>query len=124
ELAGAGERLDEEVAGMGVGVHEVVDEDLLHVHAVEDAGDLGAADPRPRQRLEVRDLQIPDVFHRHRPPGAPLPVDLGDADPRIAGEVFGEALGVLPLGGEVELAAGGRAEFFWQPPEIDTAPYP
>ena len=45
--------------------------------------------------------------------------DLGDADAAVLCEVLGEALGVAPLGREVQLAAGGLSDLLAHAAEVD-----
>jgi hypothetical protein len=111
-------RADEQVARVRIGVHERMDEDLLHVDPVERPRHLRARDPRPFERREVADLQIADVLQGERAAGAPVPEHLGDTDALVVREVLGEALGVAPLGREIELGAGRVPDLLGQPVEV------
>ena len=57
-----GQRRDEDVAGVRVGVEEAVDEELVEHHRRELGGDLGRVDPRGAERVEVVDLDRGDVL--------------------------------------------------------------
>ena len=107
---------------MRIGVHEVVHEDLLHVDPVEDARHLGPVDAGALQRRQVADLEIADVLQGQGAAGAPVPEAPGGCRPAASpAKSLGEALGVAPLGGEVELAAGGGGDLRGQAVEVDPA---
>ncbi len=118
-LAGERQRPDEQIAGMGVGVDEVLHEDLPHVDLVEVARHLGAVDAGLLERGEAGDLQVADVLEGQGAPGALLPEDPRHVDAAVAGEFAGEAFGAPAFGLEVELAPGDGAELQVQAVEVD-----
>ena len=80
-LVGLGERADEEVARVGVGVDEVVDEDLPHVEAVERLRHLRAVDAGAVEGGVVEHLEVADVLQAEDVGGGAVPVDPRHAQP-------------------------------------------
>jgi hypothetical protein len=102
-------------------MHEVVHEDLLHVNPIKDPRHLGSGDAGALDRRQVCNLQVADVLQGQRAAGARAPDHAGDRHPRVIREVLGEALGIAPLVGEVELAAGGGGDLLGQAVEVHPA---
>ncbi len=61
---------DEHVPGVGIGVIEAVDEDLLTEHLDDAPGQLAAVDPLLLHRGDVADLHALDEGRHHHAPGA------------------------------------------------------
>ena len=92
---------DEDVPGMRVGVEEAVLEDHLDHQPDGGLGDGGSRESCGDRRL---DLLPVEELEREHVPARGLAIDLREADVPFVGEVQGEALGVVGLDLEVELA--------------------
>ena len=55
----------------------------------------------------VVDLDAGHVFQGQHAAGGVLPEDIGDIHAGIVREIGGKAVGVVPLGDEIKLGAGG-----------------
>ncbi len=95
---------------MWVGVDEVGGKDLFEIGVVESPGYLSPANPRRFDGLIVCYLDIGYVFQGEDTPGRIVPVDIGNANSCIIGEVSLEPFGVLPLGHKIQLSAGSSRE--------------
>ena len=120
-LARAGQRLDEEVAGVRVGVDEVVDEDLLQIGLIEPFRHLTPINPCGLDGRQVADLDIGDVLQRKDATGGILPVNGGDVHAVVTGEVAREVFGVVPLGDKIHLGARGARKLIVDLIEIGLA---
>ena len=122
--AAAGSRgkwVDEEVARMRVGMQEVVDEDLFQVGVVQLARQLRTADAGGVDGGEIVDLDAGHVFQGQHAAGGVLPENIRDVDARIIREVGGKAIGVVPLGDEIQLGACGGRELGVELIQVDAA---
>ena len=106
---------------MRVGVHEVVDEDLFQVGVVQLARQLRTADAGVVDGGEVVDLDAGHVFQGQHAAGGVVPEDIRDVDAGIIREVGGEAIGVVPLGDEIQFGAGGGRELGVKLIQVDAA---
>ena len=109
----------EQVAGVGVGMHEVRDEHLPQIGAIEAAGHFLATDAGGIERCTVRDLDRGDVLHGQYAWAGIVPVYPGDDDARVVGEVPGEAFGILAFSGEVQLGTRGTCELLEQAIQVN-----
>ncbi len=80
----------EQIAGMHVGVKEAVAEHHIEkgVRRLLDDGE--QIMPGRFQGVDLVDGNSMDPFQRQHPPGRPLPVDGGDGEGRIVGEILGD----------------------------------
>ena len=102
--------LDEEVAGMRVGVVEAVPEDHLEHGVGPPPGDFRPVDAGRVQRGKVVDLDTADTLQGEHPTGGGLPEHLRKINVLVAGEILPKALGVLALPDVVGLGTQGLAE--------------
>ena len=116
--------VDEEVARMRVGVHEVVDEDLFQVSVVQFPRQLRTADAGGVDGGVIVDLDAGHVFQGQHTAGGVLPENIGDVDAGIVREVGGKTVGVMPLGDEVQLGAGGGRKLGVELIQVDAASDP
>ena len=70
---------------------------------------------------KVVDLDAGHVFQGQHAAGGVLPEDIGDVDAGIIREVGCKAVGVMPLGDEIQLGAGGGRELGVELIQIDAA---
>ncbi|MBI5105850.1 MAG: response regulator, partial [Solirubrobacterales bacterium] len=103
-------RLDEEVAGMRIGVEEPILEHHLGDDPRRTLGQRMAVDPGSVQRVQVGDVEPPDPLERQHPRRRGVPVNARDVHVGIAREVRSEALGVAPFAEVVDLRPEGVRE--------------
>ncbi len=106
---------------MGVGVEEAILEDLAQVGLEQPLGDLGAVDPRGRDRVVIGDLDRVHVLEREHAGRGVRPEDAGDAHTGAALEVGGQRLGVAPFGQVVDLLVEDARELGQQGGHVDAA---
>ena len=113
EIHGSDDRSihDEEVAGVGVGVEEAINERLLDDDLRGVEGNLMAVHPGDVQGLNVVHLDAADSLQDENPSSGVVPVDPGDVKIGFVGEVPPEAVGVAPLAAVVHLCPQGVGEF-------------
>ena len=116
-----GKRVDEEVARMRVGMHEVVDEDLFQVGVVQLPRQLRTADAGGVDGGKVVDLDAGHVFQGQHAAGGVLPENIRDVDAGIVREVGGKTVSVVPFGDEIQLGAGGGRELGVELIQVDAA---
>ncbi len=97
--------LDEEVAGVGVGVEHAVLEHLAHHEPHRAAGDGAAAQSGAVEGGEVRDLDAVEALEREHARRGQRPMDARHPQQRLVVEVAPELVGGLRLAPEVELGA-------------------
>src|SRR5208283_3547477 len=95
--------LNENVAGMRVGVEEAVAQDLVAENFDELLRNEMLVDAGALERVDVGDLDALDQFHREHAPRGELAINLGHQHQRIGGEVAAHDGGVVGLVNEVEL---------------------
>jgi hypothetical protein len=95
---------EEDVAGMGIGVEEPVDEDLLHVGLEELLGQIRPVDLEPGERADRGDLAPADVVHGQHARRRVVLDGERDDDPLELGQVAAERHEVLRLEPVVQLA--------------------
>ena len=104
---------------MRVGVEEPVAEDHRHPRLGDQVGEMAPLVDRERLELEVGQLLALEQLEReHALPGV-APVDVRDADVRVAGEVPVEGLGVPRLLPVVELVTDRARELVDQLARVD-----
>ena len=121
KLVAGGVGLDQDVAGVRIGVEVADFEHLGEVRLREARGELVAVDVGGVERGDLGDLDAVHPFEDEDAAGGVVFEDLGDADARVIGEDGGEALGVLALLHVVELLGDGAAEFAVEAAEVGDA---
>jgi hypothetical protein len=115
-------RADEEVARVRVGVEETELEHLAQHDAHGVPGQRPAVYSSFFQGRYVGNLDPLHAFDGQDAVGSELPVDARDGDPRIAGKIPPEALGVVRLPAVVQLVAQCVGELVHQRGEVVVAP--
>lgn len=114
-------RLDEEVAGVRIGVEGAVLEDHLQNEARGAFGERQPVDARRVERRPVVDLDPADALERQHAAAASLPEHRGNVHRRVVHEVARETLGVVCLAHVVELGPDGARELLGQADQIQLA---
>ena len=104
-------RLHQDVPRMRVRVVEAVFEDLLADERRTSGSHHFQLDPLRGVFRQLRDLGSLDVFEREDGAGTQGPVDFGDMDALVAGEIGRKAVHVVRFGREVQFAADRVGEF-------------
>ncbi len=87
-------RRDKEIAGVGVGMEEAVQEQLVEHHLGKSGRHFRRFDAGGPQAVHVGDLDRGDVLEGEHSPGGALPRHRRDPDPIVVRKVCGKSLGV------------------------------
>jgi|APHM01.1.fsa_nt_gi hypothetical protein len=114
-----------EIAGVGVGVEDTVDDDHLEVCSLECRRQRGAVQPLRFEFVEIVDLRAADVLHREHARRTHLVDGFGDDDILAVGEVAADLFEDVPLAGVVHLLSDRLGELVGEtvqrerPPLVD-----